>query len=464
MAAKVKSSYICQTCGYASPRWMGKCPDCGAWNTLVEEIIPAKNAKRRTTLAMQTVKLLGLDELPVDQEPRISSGYKELDRVLGGGLVKGGVVLIGGPPGIGKSTLLLQVSGMLASKGLNVLYISGEESLSQIKLRAERLEMSAPTLKILSESSLEIITGVIEATQPGFVVMDSIQTVFSSDFESLPGHIGQVRYCGHTLTKLAKDKQIPMFLVGQVTKDGSLAGPRVLEHLVDCLLLFEGDDQHVYRLLRTAKNRFGSTNEVGIFEMGSKGVTEVKNPSAHLIGNQAHTASGTCIAVSLEGTRPLLVEIQALVTPSSYGTPQRNATGFDARRLAMLLAVLEKRLGLHFGTQDVFINAAGGLRLIDPGVDLAVALAIVSSLKEQVLPPKTAVFGEIGLSGEVRSVTQSAQRISEVSRLGFDSVILPVDTAKGIKRPDKLNLLSASTVQNAVDQLSNSSNFRGSRI
>jgi DNA repair protein RadA/Sms len=462
--AKNRITYICQTCGYASPRWMGKCPDCGAWNTMVEEIILAKDVKKRSTSAMQIMKPVGLDEIPVDKEGRISSGYNELDRVLGGGLVKGGVVLIGGPPGIGKSTLLLQVSGMLASRGVNVLYISGEESLSQIKMRADRLAISAPGLKLLSESSLETITGVIEETQPGFVVMDSIQTVFSSDFESLPGHIGQVRYCGHTLTALAKHKQIPMFLVGQVTKDGSLAGPRVLEHLVDCLLLFEGDDQHVYRLLRTAKNRFGSTNEVGIFEMGSQGVIEVKNPSGHLIGNQSQTASGACIAVSLEGTRPLLVEIQALVTPSSYGTPQRNATGFDARRLAMLLAVLEKRLGLHFGSQDVFINAAGGLRLIDPGVDLAVALAIVSSLKDQMMPPKTAVFGEIGLSGEVRGVTQSAQRVSEVSRLGFDSVILPADTAKGIKHPDRLNLISASTVRNAVDQLSGRPNSRGSRI
>jgi len=440
---------------------MGKCPDCNEWNTLVEEILPAKGAKKQSTSSLSSNKPLSLDELPVDQEMRITSGYRELDRVLGGGLVKGGVVLIGGPPGIGKSTLLLQVSGKLAEPGLNALYISGEESLSQIKMRAGRLGISAQTLKILSESSLETIQNVIEQEKPGFVVVDSIQTVFSSDFESLPGHIGQVRYCGHTLTSLAKEKQIPLFLVGQVTKDGSLAGPRVLEHLVDCLLLFEGDDQHVYRLLRTAKNRFGSTNEVGIFEMGSQGVTEVQNPSAHLIGT-GQPASGSCIAVSLEGTRPLLVEIQALVTPSSWGTPQRNATGFDPRRLAMLLAVLEKRLGLHFGSQDVFINAAGGLRLIDPGVDLAVALAIVSSLKDQNLPPKTAVFGEIGLSGEVRGVTQSAQRISEVSRLGFDAVILPADTTKGIKHPEKIKLVGAAKVRDAVEQLSGSKKSGGS--
>lgn len=462
MCPKVKSSYICQNCGYATPRWMGKCPDCGAWNTLVEEIIP-KDAKTRSASVSPAVKPVTLDAISAGSEARTSSGSKELDRVLGGGLVRGGVVLIGGPPGIGKSTLLLQVSDRLADQGLDVLYASGEESLEQIKMRADRLDISSPRLKLLSESGLESIVRVIESSGPGFVVIDSVQTVFSSDFESLPGHIGQVRYCGHALTSLAKRLQIPMFLVGQVTKDGSLAGPRVLEHLVDCLLLFEGDDQHMYRLLRTVKNRFGSTHEVGIFEMSGRGVKEVSNPSAHLIGAHTRTASGSCVAVSLEGTRPLLVEIQALVTPSSWGTPQRNATGFDSRRLAMLLAVLEKRLGLHFGSQDVFINAAGGLKLTDPGVDLAVALAITSSLKDRALTPKTAVFGEIALSGEVRGVPRSAQRVGEVSRLGFDAVMLPADTAKTLKSPDPLRTVPVSTVRDAVESLSEPGPRKGPR-
>ncbi|HDQ45015.1 MAG TPA: DNA repair protein RadA [bacterium] len=448
--AKTRTTYICQGCGAASPRWMGKCPDCGAWNSYAEELLPAKKSKTSRSAETSTVRPVRLSDIPPDREMRIPTTCSEFDRVLGGGIVPGGVTLVGGAPGMGKSTLMLQICGTLAGKGKKILYISGEESAAQIRMRADRLGVSHDGFLLLCETDLEAMTAAIRHEKPDIAVLDSIQTVFSGEFESLPGNIGQVRYSGHILTGLAKETHMPLFLIGHVTKEGTLAGPRVLEHLVDCLLLFEGDDRHFYRLLRSVKNRFGSTQEIGIFEMTDRGMREIPNPSEHLISNRDQSASGSCITVSLEGTRALLVEVQALVTPTSYGVPQRTATGFDHRRLSMLIAVLEKRLGLRFGNQDVFVNTAGGLRLNEPGVDLAVALAMVSSLNDRVLPSDAAFVGEIGLSGEVRGVTRMAQRVSEAARLGFRTLILPENGLKGIAAPESVRIHGVRSIRNVM--------------
>lgn len=354
---------------------------------------------------------------------------------------------------MGKSTLLLQVVSELAKGGRNVLYVSGEESLSQIKMRAERLDIKSEGLRLFAETDVDAITSILENEKPDLAVIDSIQTVYSTQMEGLPGNVGQVRYSGQMLTTAAKTCGVPVFLVGHVTKDGSLAGPRVLEHLVDGLLMLEGDEQHMYRLLRAVKNRFGSTNEVGLFEMTDRGMLEIRNPSEHLLSERNEEASGTVITVSIEGSRPLLVEVQALVTPTSYGIPQRTATGIDPRRLAIILAVLEKRLGMRFGTMDVFVNAAGGLRLFEPASDLAVAAAIVSSLKDEPVSSKTVLLGEIGLTGEIRGVSQTEKRIHEAGRLGFQRIFLPVSSLKNLHKKPTPNLEGIHTVREAVQKI-----------
>lgn len=431
---------------------MGKCPECGGWNCFVEEIIERKSEKHSRSVSAAG-RPIPLSEIPGIEEERVKTGIGEFDRVLGGGIVTGSVLLLAGAPGMGKSTLLLQVGAALAERGKKILYVSGEESLRQIKMRADRLSVRSASFMLLSETNVDRIAEVVREEKPDLVIVDSIQTVYSMELESLPGNVSQVRTCGHALTSTAKETQVPIFLVGHVTKDGSIAGPRVLEHLVDGLLLLEGDEQHVYRLLRAVKNRFGSTNEVGIFEMTDGGVLEVENPSEHLIAQRRKDVSGTVVTVSLEGTRPLLVEVQALVAPTSYGIPQRTATGIDSRRLSILLAVLEKRLGLKLGTQDVFVNAVGGLRLTEPGVDLAAALAIVSSYREKPIGGEIAAVGEVGLTGEVRSISQVEKRVAEAERLGFRCLILPKLNLKRLRRKSKIALEGVESVSEAVKML-----------
>lgn len=431
---------------------MGKCPECSSWNAFVEETIDPKAGREKRPIPTSN-RPVSLGSIHEEKKDRAKTGIKEFDRVLGGGIVPGSVILVGGAPGMGKSTLLLQVGARLAAQGKRILYVSGEESLHQIKIRATRLGIDAQEIYLMPETSVEVIRSTIQETKPELVIVDSVQTLQSQDLESLPGNVSQVRYCGHALSVTAKEEGIPLFLVGHVTKEGAIAGPRVLEHLVDGLLLLEGDHQHLYRLLRAVKNRFGSTNEVGIFEMTDRGVQEVLNPSEHLLSQKRVGTSGTVVTVSLEGTRPLLVEVQALVTPTSYGVPQRATTGVDHRRLSILLAVLEKRVGLRFGTQDVFVNAAGGIRLTEPGVDLGTAIAIVSSLKEKPVDEKTVVVGEVGLTGEVRNISQVGRRISEVERLGFSRMILPKQNLKKLEGKSSLELIGIERVEEAVKAL-----------
>jgi DNA repair protein RadA/Sms len=450
---KVHSKFVCQVCSYESPRWLGKCPECEQWNSFLEEKV-SKDSRSVTRGKFNLENHpIPITEITALSEKRLKTGIVEFDRVLGGGIVPGSVVLIGGAPGMGKSTLLLQVGHQLAKLGKKILYISGEESLNQIKMRADRLGMSASTLFLLTETDVDSIKTILNEEKPELAVVDSIQTVYNPELQSLPGNVSQVRLCGYELTSVAKELQIPLFFIGHMTKDGSIAGPRVLEHMVDGLILLEGDDQHIYRLLRAVKNRFGSTNEVGIFEMTDKGIKEVKNPSEYLISQKRNDASGTVVTVSLEGTRPLLVEVQALVTPTSYGVPQRTATGIDHKRLSILLAVLEKRAGIRFGSQDVFVNAAGGLRLTEPGVDLAVGMAIVSSFRDRPVPGKTAILGEVGLTGEVRGVSNLDKRVAEAERLGFDQFYLPKVGLKGLSKKTTIKIRSVETVNEIINVL-----------
>lgn len=448
---KQRTQYICQQCGYASPRWMGKCPDCSNWNSFQEEQVESsRDSKKKRTIA-DSVNPVPLTEIVIRPENRMKTGIGEYDRVLGGGIVDGAVILIGGAPGMGKSTLLLQVGGQLAGQGKQILYVSGEESLNQIKLRAERLGINQVTFHLLSETNADVIAALIKKTMPSIVIIDSIQTVFASDLESAPGNISQVRYCGALFTTLAKKLNIPILLVGHVTKEGNLAGPRVLEHLVDCLVLLDGDSQHQYRILRTVKNRFGSTHEIGIFEMRGEGLIQVENPSEHLLSQRRKNTSGSAITVTMEGTRPLMLEVQALVAPTHYGTPQRTASGIDHRRLSILIAVIEKRLGLRLGMQDVFVNAAGGLRLHEPSSDLGIVAAIISSLQDRSIPEKTVFIGEVGLAGEVRAVQALESRIKEADRLGFKNIILPKAGLKSIKNDVHLTFDGVESVEEMIE-------------
>jgi DNA repair protein RadA/Sms len=449
--AKVKTTYVCQSCGYESPKWMGKCSECGAWNSFVEEV----RRKQKTTSSgiYQKSKVTAIAEIPLMDKQRVHTGISEFDRVLGGGIIRGSVLLIGGSPGIGKSTLLLQVCHGLAEKGKKVLYVTGEESLPQIKIRARRLSIDSGHYWLLDETDVNSIIEQINDLKPDLVIVDSIQTLSSPELESLPGNVSQVRFCGYKLTECAKRLQIPIFMIGHVTKEGSIAGPRVLEHLVDGLLLMEGDQQHLYRILRGVKNRFGSTSEVGLFEMTDQGIQEVKNPSELLISQKTDNTPGSVVTVSMEGTRPLMVEVQALVSPTSYGIPQRTCTGVEQRRLSIILAVLEKRVRLKLGNQDVFVNAAGGIRLREPGVDLSIALSTVSSFKNKSIDSSTAVIGEIGLTGEVRGISQMDKRIWEAQRLGFKQIIVPQVSLKKLKGKNEITLKGVMSVNEAVDYL-----------
>jgi DNA repair protein RadA/Sms len=433
--AKSKTSFFCQSCGYESAKWLGKCPSCGSWNTFVEEILVKEESNktewRQESSRPKTLKAKTLDEIESSHDVRLNSIDQELNRVLGGGIVPGSLVLIGGEPGIGKSTLLLQVG--LQLKSLRVLYVSGEESEQQIKMRAERLGNSSENFYILTETNTKNIFLTIEAVKPDIVIIDSIQTMQSHQLDSTPGSIGQVRQCAGELMKFAKETDTPVFLIGHITKDGMLAGPKVLEHMVDTVLQFEGDRHLAYRILRTTKNRFGSTSEIGIYEMIGTGLREVSNPSEILISQKDGPLSGVTIGTTMEGNRPLLVEIQSLVSAASFGTPQRTPTGFDHKRLNMLLAVLEKRCGFRMGTQDVFLNIAGGISVEDPAIDLAVCLSIISSMEEISISDKICFAAEVGLGGELRAVNKIDQRISEAQKLGFEEIYISKYSQKSVE-------------------------------
>lgn len=425
--AKSKTVFFCQSCGHESSKWMGKCPSCGTWNSFVEEVVTKgdeKNEWRQESTRSKTTQPKILSEIESGKETRIPTGDQELDRVLGGGIVPGSLVLIGGEPGIGKSTLMLQAG--LALPNLKTLYVSGEESEQQIKMRAQRLgvNVDSKTFFTLTETNTKNIFLALESLMPQLLIVDSIQTLYSPLMDSTPGSIGQVRQCAGELMKFAKETNTPVFLVGHITKDGTLAGPKVLEHMVDTVLQFEGDQHLAYRILRTTKNRFGSTAEIGIYEMLGTGLRQVNNPSEILISQKEEATSGTTIAATLEGNRPLLIEVQSLVSPASYGTPQRTSTGFDQKRLNMLLAVLEKRCGFRLSTQDVFLNMAGGLRIEDPAIDLAICISIISSMEEIAVSEKRCFAAEIGLGGELRAVNRIEQRISEAEKLGFEEIYI----------------------------------------
>lgn len=425
MASKIKSVYVCSECGYESPKWNGKCPGCGEWNTMNEEVKDiSKQIPSVKSSSSQYERPVLLNDISLADEERYITGKAELDRVLGGGIVKGSLILLGGDPGIGKSTILLQICQNLGNT-LKILYVSGEESKRQLKLRAMRLGVVAENLFIMAETDIEIICEHIKNEKPDLVMIDSIQTMNLHELSSSSGSVTQVRECTNLLMRTAKANEIPVIIVGHVNKEGSIAGPKVLEHIVDAVLYFEGDRQTSYRILRAVKNRYGSTNEIGVFQMTDKGLDEVENPSMMLLSGRPKNVSGTCVACAMEGTRPILAEIQALATSSGYGNPRRMATGFDYNRAALLLAVLEKRAGYHFSNMDTYVNVVGGLRLDEPAVDLAVAMALISSLKDKPLAEEAIAFGEIGLAGEIRSVSQALARVNEAVRLGFKRIVIP---------------------------------------
>jgi len=450
---KVKSVFSCSNCGYQSPKWLGRCPDCNSWNSFTEEDYtpPASGARERVSLYKDGPVLL--KDVVVKEEDRLKTQIVELDRVLGGGIVKGSVILIGGDPGVGKSTISLQVSNHLTKQGTGVLYVSGEESVAQTKLRARRLgEPGSDNLYIVNQTDLSLIIEYIKKLKPQVVVIDSIQVIFDPGISSSPGSVSQVRECAASLTQLAKTTGTSIFIIGHVTKEGTLAGPRVLEHIVDTVLYFEGDRFAIYRILRAVKNRFGSTNEIGVFEMEAAGLMEVRNPSEIFLSERPSNVSGTIVTSVLEGTRPLLVEIQSLVSRSSFGYARRRAQGFDFNRLSLLVAVLEKRMGLALEAEDIFINVTGGIKIEDPAADLAVCAVIASSFRDQEVLPKSLVLGEVGLSGEIRSISQVLTRINEAEKLGFKHCILPKNSIKNLKfKKSDMEIIAVSTLKEALD-------------
>ena len=454
--AKVRMLYVCSECGYETPKWMGKCPDCGNWNTLVErQVAPApkseeKKLKRAPGSGAQAVCV---DDIPDEDMARRSTGISELDRVLGGGVVDGSLVLVGGDPGIGKSTLLTQLCANMALDGARVLYVSGEESSRQIKMRVKRLEASATRFYVLSENDMNTVEGRMQELSPSVMIVYSIQTMYRPEMASAPGSVSQVRECASMLMHLAKQSGCSIFLVGHVTKEGAIAGPRILEHMVDAVLYFEGDRQHQYRLLRAVKNRFGSVNELGMFEMTDRGMREVENASEALLSERAHDASGCVVMCAMEGSRPLLTDVQALVSTTVFGNPRRMASGVDQGRLALLLAVLEKRVGLRLYDQDVYINIAGGMSLTEPAADLALCAAVASSHRNRSIAGNWAVMGEVGLAGEVRAIGQAERRVAECARLGFDHVILPKYNLRSIRIPDGIQVIGVETVAHAMAEL-----------
>ena len=454
MAKAKKTAFFCQNCGYESAKWMGQCPACREWNTFVEEPTAAKTPAGTQGIGNHSAagrKPVHLTEISTGKEERIPTGIGELDRVLGGGIVPGSLTLVGGDPGIGKSTLLLQVCRMLSTAGHQVLYISGEESLRQIKLRAVRIGEFNENLSLLCETNLDIIRAVMEKEKPEMAVIDSIQTMYNEEVSSAPGSVSQVRESTNVLMQIAKGMGISIFIVGHVTKDGNVAGPRVLEHMVDTVLYFEGDRHASYRILRGVKNRFGSTNEIGVFEMQTEGLVEVKNPSEYMLNGRPEGASGSAVACSMEGTRPILIEIQALVSPTSFQMPRRTAVGIDYNRVNLLMAVLEKRVGLQLGGCDAYVNLAGGMKLGEPAIDLGIIMAIASSYKNRPILEDTIIFGEVGLVGEVRAVSGGEARIKEAQKLGFKRCVLPQANVDQIKVQTDMRLVGVSNVMEALD-------------
>ena len=456
MAKAKKTAFFCQNCGYESAKWMGQCPACREWNTFVEEPTAAKTPAGNQGLGSHSAagrKPVHLTEISTGKEERIPTGIGELDRVLGGGIVPGSLTLVGGDPGIGKSTLLLQVCRMLSTAGHQVLYISGEESLRQIKLRAVRIGEFNENLSLLCETNLDIIRAVMEKEKPEIAVIDSIQTMYNEEVSSAPGSVSQVRESTNVLMQIAKGMGISIFIVGHVTKDGNVAGPRVLEHMVDTVLYFEGDRHASYRILRGVKNRFGSTNEIGVFEMQTEGLVEVKNPSEYMLNGRPEGASGSVVACSMEGTRPILIEIQALVCHSNFGIPRRTAAGCDFNRVNLLMAVLEKRSGVQLSSCDAYVNITGGIKIQEPAIDLGIVLAILSSFRNKALNPKMVAFGEVGLSGEVRAVSMAKQRVAEAEKLGFEECVVPYVSLEECKKGSKIRVIGVSSVQDAMDRL-----------
>lgn len=463
--AKNTAVFFCQECGYESVKWMGQCPGCKTWNSFVEEKMSIRSKRNGVPVRAGAVgpvrtgaigsgragEASRLSEVVMDDGERIGTGLEELDRVLGGGIVPGSLTLVGGDPGIGKSTLLLQVCQKLVNKGQKVLYISGEESLKQIKIRAERIGEFGDDLLLLCETNLDIIEEAILHICPCMVVIDSIQTMYSEEISAAPGSVSQVREATGVFLQLAKGMNVSIFIVGHVTKEGTVAGPRVLEHMVDAVLYFEGDRHASYRILRGVKNRFGSTNEIGVFEMREEGLTEVKNPSEFMLEGRPEGASGSIVACSMEGTRPILIEIQALVCGSNFGIPRRQATGTDFNRVNLLMAVLEKRAGLQLSGCDAYVNLAGGIKIMEPAIDLGIVMAVVSSFKNRAVDDKMIVFGEVGLSGEVRAVSMAEQRVLEAKKLGFHSCVVPAVCLKGIKNQEGIKIIGVKSVRDAID-------------
>ncbi|MBI2875903.1 MAG: DNA repair protein RadA [Candidatus Tectomicrobia bacterium] len=450
--SSTKTSYVCQSCGHISPKWMGRCPDCESWDTLVEEREPPPRPSRGLRVSRGQTPI-PITQISGEREERFSSGIQELDRVLGGGVVPGSLVLIGGDPGIGKSTLLLQSSGRVSQEGKSVLYITGEESASQTRMRANRLEALADSLYLLTETCLEEIIDHIHQLNPALVVIDSIQTLYTQQLPSAPGSVAQVRETAADLMSLAKSSQVPIFLIGHVTKEGSLAGPRVLEHIVDTVLYFEGDRGHAFRILRAVKNRFGSTNEIGVFEMKEQGLQEVANPSELFLAERPTGVPGSIVVACLEGSRPILVELQALVSSSNLGTARRMVTGLDYNRVSLMIALLEKRMGLHLVGEDIFLNVAGGVKVEEPAIDLGIILAIASSFQDQPIDGKSVAIGEVGLAGEVRAVPQLEMRIREAAKLGFERCLVPYNNSLRSEQELGIHLLPVDSIAGALEVL-----------
>ena len=453
MKKKAKTIYSCQTCGYQAPKWMGKCPDCGTWDSFVEERMVVSARPGKAGVISPAATPVAIDSIDLDTEHRLHTNIQEFDRVLGGGLVFGTLILIGGDPGIGKSTLMLQALYGLARQGHKVLYVSGEESIRQLRLRSKRLETVAPDLLVVSEVEIESILAMIESTKPEVLVIDSIQTMFNGELTSAPGTVSQVRESTVRLVMMAKKTGIPTFLVGHVTKDGAIAGPKLLEHMVDTVLYFEGDRNHIFRILRAVKNRFGSTNEIGVFEMKERGLEEVANPSAVFLSERPAGAAGSVVTASMEGTRPILVELQALASATNFGTPRRTILGLDANRVALLAAVMEKKLGMHLMGYDIFMNVAGGVKVIEPAVDLAIVAAVASSFLDKPISEGTMVLGEVGLTGEVRAIGQVDTRISESHKMGFTRCLVPASNLKRLRAIEGIEIAGVRTVSEAVENL-----------
>ncbi len=459
IVSKKRTVFLCKQCGHESPKWLGRCPTCGEWNTFVEQEI----SRGLTRVPGTRQGPVGLSEIVADDTERLGTGIAELDRTLGGGVVPGSVVLVGGDPGIGKSTLLLQVSDALAKRGVSVLYVTGEESRSQIRMRASRLGIESKAILVLTETDLSRILDETSSLNPGALILDSIQTVFRPEITGSPGSVSQVRESAAALVRLAKETGIPVFLIGHVTKQGAIAGPRILEHMVDTVLYFEGDKRLAYRILRAVKNRYGSTDEIGVFEMTAAGLQEVTDPSGLFVSRDRQATSGSIVISSVEGTRALLVEIQALTGLTNYATPQRSSTGIDRRRLPLLLAVLERRGGLSLGNRDVFVSVAGGVKVEEPAADLGIAMAVASSYWDVVIGEDTALFGELGLGGEVRRVTLAGKRVQEAARLGYRRIVIPRGALERDEIPGGVQLIEVSTVREAIDALIGGRPRRGER-